>query len=143
MAGKLKLRAVDDEDLAVLSAILQDALLAVGDMALLPEEGRFVLVANRFRWERPAAERGERFERTLVGIAFDRVTGVRRRGFSPAQHDRMLHLLALRAMPGAILIELSGGAGIRLEVDGILCHLEDLGEPWPTSWRPRHPVEPA
>jgi hypothetical protein len=32
----------------------------------------------------------------------------------------------------------AGGAAIRLEVDGILCHLEDLGEPWPTRWQPAH-----
>src|SRR5207244_12488326 len=48
MAGPLKLRAEDEEDLAVVSAILQDALVPIGEMAYLPEEQRFVLVANRF-----------------------------------------------------------------------------------------------
>ncbi len=40
--------------------------------------------------------------------------------------------------PGAVLLEFSGGGTMRLEVRGIRCHLEDLGEPWPTRWRPSH-----
>jgi hypothetical protein len=49
--GALKLRAEDRDDLAVISACLQDALVAVGDIAYVPEERSFVFVANRFRWE--------------------------------------------------------------------------------------------
>ena len=48
MAG-LKLRAADGEDLAVISAILQDSLVTIGEMTYLPDENRFVLVANRFQ----------------------------------------------------------------------------------------------
>ncbi len=55
MADPLKLRGEDEDDLAVISAVLQDALVAVGEMAYFPEEARFVLVANRFRWESPPA----------------------------------------------------------------------------------------
>ena len=55
MADPLKLRAEDEEDLAVVSTILQDALVPVAEMAYLPEEKRFVLVANRFKWEAPPA----------------------------------------------------------------------------------------
>ena len=47
----LKLRAEDTEDLAVISACLQDALVAVRDLAYAPEEHSFLFVANRFRWE--------------------------------------------------------------------------------------------
>ena len=75
--GALKLRAEDAEDLAVISAILQDALVPVGEMAYLPEEQRFVLVANRFRWEprRRARRTPQTFERTLSGLRIDGVTG--------------------------------------------------------------------
>ena len=47
----LRLRAEDSDDLAVISACLQDSLVPVRDLAYLPDEGRFMLVANRFRWE--------------------------------------------------------------------------------------------
>jgi hypothetical protein len=138
----LKLRAEDPEDLAVISTILQDALVPVADMAFLLEEQRFVLVANRFVWERPPLEGGKRYERTLAGVAFEDVRAVKIRGFDRNDPDRILQILAVRAAPGAVIFDFSGADSMRLEVGRILCHLEDLGEPWPTPWRPRHPLEP-
>jgi hypothetical protein len=139
MASALKLRAVDADDLEVLSAILQDALVPVAEMAYLPDEHRFVLVANRFRWE--PGDDGTRleFQRTLTGLCIDFATNVQRRGFSPAEGDRILALLALRADGSALVLEFAGGSAIRIEVEGVSCRLDDLGEPWPTRWRPRHP----
>jgi hypothetical protein len=49
-------------------------------------------------------------------------------------------LLALRRVAGAIQLDFAGGASIQLETGEILCHLDDLSEPWPTRWQPRHPV---
>ncbi len=141
MAAPLKLRAEDAEDVGILSAILQDALVAVSEIAWLAEEKRFVLVANRFRWEPPAEGPRRNFERHLCGLRIDEVRSVQRRGFHPREGDRLLVLLALRAEPGLLYLDFAGGSSIRLEVGRILCHLEDFGEPWPTKWRPRHPVE--
>jgi hypothetical protein len=142
MTDPLKLRAEDEEDLAVVSAILQDALVAVGEMVWLPDEKRFVFVANRFRWE-PVASGGLRkdFERRMSGLRIDGVTAVQRRGFSPRDGERLLVLLAIRAGPGALYLDFAGGSSIRLDVERILCHLDDLGDPWPTRWKPKHPVE--
>ncbi len=141
MAG-LKLRAVDEEDLAVISAILQDALVTIGEMVYLPEERRFALVANRFRWEPRPGETHK--ERTLSGLCIDDVASVRRRGFHRREEERILSLLAITAeardQHTTLLLEFAGGSSIRLEVGRILCHLDDLGEPWPTRWRPKHPV---
>lgn len=141
MGGALKLRALDAEDLAVFSTVLQDALVPVGEMAWLPDERRFVLVANRFRWEPGAASdrRAQPYERTLTGLCIDAVTKVQRRGFSPAEADRILSLLAIRADGPRLVLEFAGGSSIRLDVERIAGRLEDLGEPWPTRWRPRHP----
>jgi hypothetical protein len=141
MTDPLKLRAEDEEDLAVISAILQDALVAVGEMAWLPEEKRFVFVANRFRWEPQAGGSRRDFERRMTGLRVDGVTAVQRRGFNPRDGERLLVLLAIHAEPGALYLDFAGGSSIRLEVERILCHLDDLGDPWPTQWRPRHPVE--
>ena len=98
-SDKLKLRAEDEEDLAVVSAFLQDALLPVAEMVYLQEEQRFVLVANRFMWERPPVDKKGRSERTLTGIAFDGVTAVQVRGFERSQGDRILQVLAVRSAP--------------------------------------------
>jgi len=133
----LKLRAEDEEDLAVFSACLQDALAPVGDMAWLPEERRFVLVVNRFRWEC----KDEPCERTLAGVRFEGVDHVKVQGFSRTEQERILELLAVHRGDGAIVLEFAQGARLRLEAAEIRAVIEDLGEPWPTRWRPTHPVE--
>jgi hypothetical protein len=139
----LKLRAEDTEDLAVISACLQDALVAVRDLAYVPEERSFLFVANRFRWEsglRPAP--GETpYQRILCGITFSEVAAASHSGFRRSDDGRILSLLAIRAEDRAIHLEFSDGAAIRLETARILCHAQDLGDPWPTPWQPRHDVD--
>jgi Protein of unknown function (DUF2948) len=139
-ADALRLLARDEEDLAVISAILQDALIPVSEMAYLPEERRFALVANRFRWEAPPDRPREKLERRLTGLSIGGVSAVRRRGFNPGDPNRILALLALRWVAGALQLDFAGGASIQLETAEILCHLDDLSEPWPTRWQPRHPL---
>jgi hypothetical protein len=142
-----KLRAEDADDLAVISACLQDALVAVRDLAFVQQDRTFLMVANRFRWEsalRPA--RGEAgYQRILCGITFAAVAGVSYHGFRRSEDERILSLLAIRpgdnAQQNVIQLEFSGGATIRLEVDRILCHAQDLGEPWPTPWQPQHDAD--
>ena len=139
----LKLRAEDAEDLAVISACLQDALVPVRDLAYVPQDRTFLLVANRFRWENglsPAP--GEAcYERTLCGITFSEVAAVAYNGFRRTEDSRILSLLAIRLEDRAVHLEFSGGATIRLEVARILCLATDLGEPWPTQWQPRHDAD--
>ena len=145
--ASLKLRAEDADDLAVISACLQDALVAVRDMAFVPQDRTFLLAANRFRWEGAArTERAEvGYQRILCGITFGAVIGVSYIGFRRSEDDRILSLLTIRPWHDgegdAIRLEFSGGAAIRLDVARIVCHAQDLGEPWPTRWQPRHDAD--
>lgn len=137
----LRLLARDEEDLAVLSMVLQDALISVSEMAYIPDEQRFVLLANRFRWEPPVDGPRKNFERRHTGLSIGGVTNVKRRGFSLAEPDRILVLLAILPVPGGLQLHFAGDASIRLETAEIVCHLDDLSESWPTKWQPRHPLE--
>jgi DUF2948 family protein len=145
--ASLKLRAEDADDLAVISACLQDALVAVRDMAFVPQDRTFLLAANRFRWEGAArTERAEAgYQRILCGVTFRAVIGVSYIGFRRSEDDRILSLLTIRPWHDgegdAIRLEFSGGAAIRLDVTRIVCHAQDLGEPWPTRWQPRHDAD--
>lgn len=159
MAALLKLRARDARDLETISACVQDALVALGDIKYLPRERRFALMLNRFRWEAlpvgdaapatPAkdeaagdvgfADQGEaEFERIHAVLTFDRVRAVKRKGLEQAATDGVLSLLTLRLDGRYLLIAFAGGGAIRLDVDQLFCYLEDLGESWPTVWRPAH-----
>ena len=152
MKAPLKLRCEDAEDVVVLSSVLQDALVPLAEVAWLPAERRFVLVATRFVWEEcldltlpPEQAQIECYSRSNFGVTFETVTAVKSRGIDLAARDRILELLAIRPeavpSPGPAAVELmfAGGASIRLEVERIRVHGRDIGEPWPTRWRPRHP----
>ncbi len=146
----LKLRAEDADDLAVLSACLQDSLVAVRDLGYVADDHSFIFVANRFRWESGLGPMPgeEGHQRVLCAVTLGTVSGVSYRGFRRSDEDRILCLLAIRSEPGlaggaAILLEFAGAAAIRLDVARILCRAKDLGEPWPTRWRPRHDEDAA
>jgi hypothetical protein len=145
----LKLRAEDADDLAVVSAVVQDALISVKDLTYDRAARNFTLVANRFRWEgqpgahSPAANGAAAFERTLCAVSFAEVERVAYRGFRRRDAERILSLLAIRPgdAPGTIDLEFSGGATLRLSVAAIRVHATDIGEPWPTSWQPDHDAD--
>jgi hypothetical protein len=139
MTGKLKLRAEDADDIAVIAACLQDALVAVGDIAYLADERRFVLVANRFRWE-DCADGAARapFSRVHCGICFEGITRVQQRKIDRKKPGDTLELLTIRTGEGCIDLVFAGGAEIRLNASVIACRIEDMDEPWPTSFRPSH-----
>lgn len=142
-AERLKLRATDAEDLAVISTCLQDAVVPVRDMAWLADENRFAMVANRFCWEAAggAPVAGRIYERVHAGVCFDSVTAVRQYGLDQKRRGQILSLLALAAGDGSVELKFSAGVVIRLEVSKIMCHLQDLDEPWPTQWRPSHRLD--
>ncbi len=139
-----RVRAEDADDLAVVSAYLQDAVLPIAEMAYDPADRRFVLVAARFRWEKAlrdsvAAEGGEPDERVHCGVRFEEVTAARVRGADlKAERGRMLNLLQIAWNDGHVDLICADDVTIRLDVRRLACHVEDLGEPWPTVFRPTH-----
>ena len=160
MAGTLQLRAEDEEDLAVISSCLQDALVPLSDMRYDRAARRFVLAVNRFRWEggAPSPPGGQSpdavFERITCAVTFEGVNKVSLTGIDQGKRDHLLELLAIvsggaAAPPGhtgaggtAILLVFAGGGTIRLDADAIRCRIEDFGEAWPTRWRPQHRLRP-
>lgn len=139
----LHLAAMDDEDLAVISANLQDAIVRVADMTYLPQTKRFVLAAARFDWA--AADVGM-CERCMTGLHFERVLGVARTGFDQRDGETMLILLGILFEPaeppgGALVLTFSGGAGVRLNVECIEGQMRDIGPRWRVKCVPDHPLE--
>ena len=140
----LKLLALDDEDLTVVSAHMQDAVFRVGDVEYYPKNGNFALSANRFAWE--AADRAAKgFERCRAMLCFKQVKAVRSIGFDRGKADTVLSLLAVmfekdgEGPEGSIELVLAGGGSIVLDVDCIEVQLADTGGTWETTLKPRHP----
>jgi len=144
----LKLLALDEEDLAVVSSHLQDAVVRVGDMAYLPSQKRFAAVLNRFDWEQAAGGKPEDYQRRRTALRFDRVLSAKHKDLRPNAPDRVLSLLAIRfeatdAPSGRVTLDFSGDVTVQLEVECLEVELRDLGPAWPTRHKPEHPSEDA
>ena len=140
----LKLAALDAEDLQIISAHMQDAILKVGDMSFLPSKARFAMVANRFDWPALKSGAGDKPRRVRTGVHFERVLDVKSRNIRQQARDGVLELLAMTYKPddeppgGTIELIFSGDGVIRLKVECVEAWLEDLGMMWAASGVPSH-----
>jgi hypothetical protein len=135
----LNLAAFDQEDLAVISAHMQDAIVRLADIKHLRLQQQFVLVANRFAWE------AERPERHRTGLRIARVLSVQSQRIRQGDNEAVLSLLSItfeegRAPAGSIVLTCSGGGIIRVAVECIEVQMKDLGPAWTTTHQPQHEI---
>ncbi|TNC51975.1 DUF2948 family protein [Rubellimicrobium rubrum] len=140
--GPLRLRAQDPEDLTILSALVQDAVVTVGDVAWLKQNRRFAALVNRFRWE-GQTRTPERVRSLLV---IEGVTAVRSQGVDPRDKDTVLSLLSLaweagEDGAGRVVVTLAGDGVIAVEVEALEILLKDVTKPYlaPSRRAPSHP----
>jgi hypothetical protein len=139
----LRVAAIDEEDLAVVSAYVQDAVLKVGDLVYLPKEHRFALAMNRFIWEKAVDGKRPDYERRRAALTFDRVLKVQTAGIDRSKPDAVLELLAVQFTvtdipAGIVELIFAGGGAVRLNVEVIEARLADIGAAWATKARPNH-----
>lgn len=137
----LKLLALDSEDLDVISATTQDAVVRVADMGFARADHRFALLMNRYAWE----EDGRKGQRKRTALHFDRVNAVKVAGIDTNAREGVLELLAVRfeeRPEGDSIVELNfaGGGTVRLEVECLEARMQDLGAAWAAKAKPEHAV---
>ena len=148
-ARPLKLRADDVEDLQIVSALAQDAILPASEMTWDKKRRRFACLINRFRWE--AMQQGEQrdlqLDRAQSVLAVDDVIAVRRQGPAPeGSQDIVLSLLMLSFQPdgdgmGRVVLTFAGDAAVEVEVETINITLQDVTCTYeaPSQRTPEHP----
>ncbi len=138
----LKLLALDAEDLEVISATTQDAVIRVGDMGYARADKRFALLMNRFAWEAD----GRQGQRKRAALHFDRVDSVKAAGINLESVEGVLELLAIRYLPegegpdGVVELAFAGGGTVRLGVECLEARMQDLGAAWAARLKPEHIV---
>lgn len=152
-SADLRLVAFDLEDLAVVSAHLQDAVLQVADMAYLPKARRFAALLNRFDWAAAVASgatpadsirrRHKPYVRRRTALRFERVTGAKLAGIDRGKPRGVLELLAIQfeetsPPAGRVTLVFAGGGAVRLEVECLEAEMQDLGAAWATRRKPAH-----
>ena len=131
VTGQRKLIALDADDLAVISAHVQDAAVAVADIIWRQSEKRLVVGMSRVDWDQ--AINGEQpTGRLLAALRFDRVLACKSRDIDLDTPDIALELLGLEfhaAEPpgGSVVLIFAGGGALRLDVECLECELADLG----------------
>ena len=149
----LRLVAQDEADIEVVSALLQDAIIAGSDMFFDAHDSCFLFVANRFCWERPALadvncrSGGAVRERALCGLRINHVFDVQKRHWPTDWRTAFFNILALKPVAvsqqgeGCVIeFSFSGGPSLRLITQQINLVLGDLDDGRPTNLQPRHDV---
>ena len=145
---ELKLVALDKDDIEVMSAHLQDALVKIGEILWRPGEHRFVMAVKRFDWMNAGdadafKSNAPEYRRCRTALRFERVVSCKCRGLDQGGKDSVLNLLAVEfvehdAPAGTVTLTFSGGAAIRLEVECLEAELVDLGEVFVAAACPDH-----
>jgi hypothetical protein len=136
---RLRLAAGDAEDLQILSARLQDAVLKLKDVSWQPKKRRLAAVVNRLVWEKGGKTR------VRAGLHFDSVLKVQSHKVKLGADEAVIALLAATFTPnggedpgGVVELVLAGGGAIRLTVECVEAELADLTQPWAARGTPDH-----
>ena len=144
----LRLKALDEMDLSVLSALAQDAVFPASEMQWLPRRRRFAILLNRFRWEDAdrATTRRRAVERVQSVLSIEDVRKVQSQGVPRGDSEVILSLLSISFEAGEdgtgrVTLTLAGDGAIALEVDALEILLPDVTRPYiaPSKKTPDHP----
>ena len=136
----LRLLAEDADDLHIISAALQDAILRPVDIVWEPSGRRVTLKLSRFCWECGGT-------RVMAAMQFGDVIAVKSRRL-PRLPESALELLAMDFEPGEapggrVIMMFAGGGDLRIDVECLDAVLTDLSERWPAKVAPTHPAPEA
>ena len=143
----LRLIAFSVEDLQVISSLVQDAVLPIGEMQWSPGKRRFAMLLNRFRWEDIKDEKseGQVYERVQSVLAFEDVQNIQTQSIDRKDDNLIISILeisfyALEDGMGFYLITLAGDGVIRLNVEALEVTLQDVTSPYkaPSGLKPNH-----
>ena len=139
----LKLLATSDEDLRVIAAHLQDAIVSVQDIANLKKNKIFLIQLNRFMWE--DVEKGvfRKNKRIRTVLKFDNVISVLSKNINIKDNKSFLDFLTIESnlLPDKsyeIKLIFSGDSVLKIKAEVIDVTLDDQGSPWETKTQPKH-----
>jgi hypothetical protein len=140
----LRLFTEEAEDLKIIAAAVQDAVVKAGNLKYEQKHRRFGLELNRYRWETAPTRKGEPGERVRALLAFDGVLSVKTRAITKADPELILSLLSVEFTPdaeppgGKVTLLFAGDGEIVLTVEALDASLIDSDYVWPTRHVPSH-----
>ena len=139
----LKLIAKTVEDLRVVSAHLQDAIVNINDIANLKKNKILLLQLNRFMWE--DVEKGvfRKNKRIRTILKFENVIKVNSKNINQAGKNKFLDFLTIETNQMTdnnyeMKILFAGDSIVKVTSEVIEVTLDDQGEAWDTKNKPKH-----
>mgnify|MGYP001397572539 CR=1 FL=1 len=137
-AEPLRLLAADADDLQIISAALQDAILRPIDIVWERQARQVTIALSRFCWECGGT-------RVMTAMQFGDVLGVKSRRL-PRNPDASLELLAMDFLPdeapgGRVVLMFAGGGDLRLDVECLDAVVTDISDRWVARVAPTHLAE--
>jgi len=131
----LRLKALDGEDLGVISALVQDAVFPITEMTWDRPRRRFAVLLNRFRWEEGSRIREHPPERVQALLVIEDAMSVASQGIDRGDPDTVLSLLSLDWQEGEdgtgrITLMLAGDGAVAVDVECIDVALRDVTRPY-------------
>jgi hypothetical protein len=132
MPAPQRLIALDADDLAVISAHVQEAIVSVADVIWRQDEKRLVIGMRRLDWDQSLDGVAEP-RRLVSALRFDRVLACKSRDIDLQAEGAALSLLGIEFHPddppgGSAVLMFAEGGALRLDVECLECELADLGE---------------
>ena len=145
---KLRIQAMDSEDLEIISTYLQNGITTISDLKFLPSFKRFIIVFSRFMWEETKGKLS-RNKRIRSIVDFSNVVSAQSRYISQNDKDKILEFVGFsesskfnkKHETDILHLLFSGGGMIQLEIELLSCKLTDYGKPWYTGRKPNFQFE--
>jgi hypothetical protein len=143
MSERLKLLAETSDDLKILSAVLQDAILRVGDIHFNRDAATLTITASRFMNEHKNGAAGQRIK---TGLRFNNVLYLRAKAIDRSNPDAFIVLLSIeysvdkKKPSGEVTLVFAGGGELKLKTELLEARLVDFSEPRTTDSQPLHPI---
>ena len=143
--NNLKLMGKNQKDLEVISAYLQDSIVAVKDIVFLKKNRTFVMVGNRFMWEDVEKGLFRQNKRIRCAIKFEEVFKAKSKNINQKNKNRFLECLAIKCSSVfgesyKIKIFFAGDSIITIIAEAIEVIIHDIGKPWIVKQAPQHKI---
>lgn len=143
----LSLRCEKDQDIKVISSLLQDSLVSNADIYFERTQKTFAFIANRFCWERVSSKNSDfSYYRVLSGVNIQNVISVKQKNLIQKKNNEttlFYNLLTIEydSVSNEITLIFSQGISVKLNISKLNLFIRDLNEPYPTKQIPEHFVE--
>lgn len=134
----LKLLALDAEDLQIISASVQDAIIKANEIIVDTKAKQVILPMRRYTWE----DRQEARSRKNAVIRITRIESLQTRGIDRSNSAQVLSLLSIGIATleekEIISLVFANDITMMIGVEALELELKDLGGSWSAVREPNH-----